>query len=126
MKRAWSGRGSGAQDGTGDGGRAPEEVREAELPVRDGRRAPVHRAQLLRRQPDQVFDVAASGGGGGPAGDGALQGGQGASGGTGQRGAGRAGHARRSAQEDELSTGPAPAGKARPGGAFAAPAAQFD
>ena len=126
MKRAWSGRGSGAPDGAGDGGRPPEEVRQAQLPVRDGRRAPVHRAQLLRREPDKVLDAAGSGGGGGAAGNRTLPASQGAPSGGGERRAGCAGHAPRGGEQDELTAGTGPVGTPRSGGVFAAPAAQFD
>ncbi len=122
MKRAWSERGSGASDGEGDGGRPPEEVWQAELPVRGRRGAPLHRAQLLGGEPDEVLDVAGGRGGAGADGDGALQGRKGAPRGTGQRWPGRAGRTAGPPEEDRLSTGAGPLS----GGPFAASAAQFD
>jgi len=117
----------GPKDGTGHCPRAPQALREAQLPVCNRRgRARVDRAQLQGDRQDEVLDAPSGGCGSSTCGDGALPGGQSPCGSSRER---RPGPARR--------TPPSPGGRALerraapPGGpssedAFAASHAQFD
>src|SRR5580658_7081758 len=92
MSRARSQLERGPGDGAGDGAGANQTLREAELPVRDRRGGTrVDGAQLHGGRQDEVFDVAAGGGGTGADGDGAFPCRQGSPRGAGQQRPGAAG-----------------------------------
>ena len=116
----------GPKDGTGHCPRAPQALREAQLPVCNRRgRARVNRAQLQRERQDEVLDAPGGGRGSGTCGDGALPGGQSPCGSGRER---RPGPARRTAPpagERALGRGAAPPGGPSSGDAFAASDAQF-
>ncbi len=109
----------GPKGGTGHGPRAPEALREAELPVRNGRgSARVDRAQLQGARQDEVLDAPGGRGGTGAGGDRSLPRRPGTPGGGGQRRPGRAGGTAGPPEEDGLRT--------EPGSVFASSAAQVD
>jgi hypothetical protein len=116
----------GPEGGTGHGPRAPQALREAELPVRHQRgSARVDRAQLQRSGQDEVPDAPGGGGGSSTGGDGALPLRQSAPGGRGQRRPGRACRTATPPGQGALSRGAGQPGEPSSQDAFAASEAQF-
>lgn len=116
----------GPKGGARHGARPPQALREAELPLRDGRgSARVDGAQLQGARQDEVLDAASRRGRGGAGGDGALPVRQGPCGGTGQRRPGRTGGTARPVEESALSARASDATESYLPGDLDASAAQF-